>query len=217
MCDSPVLGARRSPAPALRLRTPKLAAAPRRITPHRPMSSLSRHQRSGPAARRRGRRARTAARVHRMAALRVARPRPRRREANSVTGQEASSHHDGRQQLSGIVRLGIASAVLASLLMATPTASGAVYEVHACRLPNGAPAPANGWSVTTGAIATVNCPGGVITVRTPSGTMSPGWRYGVEFVAPEGTNIVSYDRRVEGNLVQVAGGPPPWSWDYLEG
>jgi hypothetical protein len=120
-------------------------------------------------------------------------------------------------KLSGRVRFGIAIAVLAILSMATPAASGAVYVVHACRLPNGAAAPANGWSVTTGAIATVNCPGGVITARTPSGTTSPGWRYGIEFVAPKGTSIVSYDRRVEGNLVQVAGGPPPWSWDYLEG
>ena len=56
-------------------------------------------------------------------------------------------------KLSGRVRLGIAIAVLAILSMATPAASGAVYEVHACRLPNGAAAPANGWSVTTGAIA----------------------------------------------------------------
>ncbi len=114
-------------------------------------------------------------------------------------------------------RIGIVIAVLASLLIATSATSGAVYVVHACRLPNGAAAPANGWSVTTGAIATVNCPGGVITVRAPAATTSPGWRYGIEFVAPKGTSIVSYDRRVEGNLVQVAGGPPPWSWDYLEG
>ena len=45
-------------------------------------------------------------------------------------------------------------------------ASAATYEVHACRLPSGAPAPAHGWTTVTrspGAASQINCPGGAMT------------------------------------------------------
>jgi hypothetical protein len=104
----------------------------------------------------------------------------------------------------------------AGLAISTPAALGAIYEVHACRLPNGAGAPANGWTPTTGAIASVDCPGGKMTVRTPPGAHSPGWRYGLSFSAPPGTNIAGFRRYVEVRIVQVLGGPPPWWWNYFE-
>ena len=55
-----------------------------------------------------------------------------------------------------------------------------------------------------------------MTIRTPPGTHSPGWQYGVGFNAPAGTRIVALDRHVEVRIVPVPGGPPPWSWDYSE-
>ena len=56
-----------------------------------------------------------------------------------------------------------------------------------------------------------------MTIRTPPGTHSPGWMYGLSFTAPRGTNIAGFRRHVEGQVVQVPGAPPPWSWDYMEG
>jgi len=107
-------------------------------------------------------------------------------------------------------------AVAGGLSISAPAALGAIYEVHACRLPNGAAAPAYGWSATTGAIASIDCPGGKMTLRTPPGTHSPGWRYGLTFSAPPGTNIAGFRRHVEVRIVQVPGGPPPWWWNYFE-
>ena len=107
---------------------------------------------------------------------------------------------------------------LASCLMfSTHRAEAASYEVHACRVPSGAPAPAHGWSSTGKAVASMNCPGGAMTVRAPAGSHGPGWSYGLAFSAPSGTNIAGFRRQVEGNLVQVGGGPPPWAWEYIEG
>ena len=108
------------------------------------------------------------------------------------------------------------AAIAAGFAVAAPPGLGAIYEVHACRLPSGAPAPAHGWSATTQAIASIDCPGGKMTVRTPPGTHSPGWQYGVSFSAPPGTSIAGFRRYVEVRVVQNPGGPPPWWWDYLE-
>jgi hypothetical protein len=129
---------------------------------------------------------------------------------------EASSRHDRREQLSYLLRVLARAGVLAGAALSTTPASAAIYEVHACRLPSGAPAPANGWSVTTGAIASLNCPGGTMTVRTPGGTIGKGWRYGISFTAPPGTNIAGLRRHVQGEVVPVPGGPPPWYWIYDE-
>ena len=107
-------------------------------------------------------------------------------------------------------------AVAAGLSISVPGALGAIYEVHACRLPDGTAAPAHGWSPTTRAIATINCPGGKMTLRTPPGTHDPGWRYGLSFSAPPDTRIVGFRRYVEVRIVQVPLGPPPWSWNYVE-
>lgn len=108
-------------------------------------------------------------------------------------------------------------AVAVGLFISPPAVLGAIYEVHACRLPNGAAAPAHGWSATTGAIASIDCPGGKMTVRTPPGTHSPGWRHGLTFSAPPGTNIAGFRRHVEVRIVQnLGGGPPPWWWNYFE-
>ena len=67
------------------------------------------------------------------------------------------------------------------------------------------------------AIASIDCPGGKMTVWTPPGTHDPGWRYGLSFSAPPGTTIAGFRRYVEVRIVQVPIGPPPWSWNYLEG
>lgn len=114
------------------------------------------------------------------------------------------------------VLVAVALAVLASLSISLPGAFAALYEVHACRLPNGEAAPAHGWSATTNAIASINCPGGKMTVRTPPGTHSPGWLYGLSFTAPPSTNIAGFRRYAEVRIVQVPIGPPPWSWNYIE-
>ena len=91
--------------------------------------------------------------------------------------------------MSGRVRLGIAIAVLASLSMATPAAS-AKYEVHACRLPNGDPAPALGWKALAGSVASINCPGAAdwpcaSPQEQPPSEMNMAW----SFQAPSGTTL----------------------------
>lgn len=115
-------------------------------------------------------------------------------------------------KLSGRVRLGIAIAVLTSLSVATPAASGAVYEVHACRLPNGDPAPALGWKALAGSVASINCPGGRMAVRVPAGTTAFGGEYGLSFRAPSGTTLTGLSRRAEGQLVSTA----TFTWAYQE-
>ena len=104
----------------------------------------------------------------------------------------------------GRLRLGIAIAAMACLSVVAPAASGAVYEVHACRLPNGDPAPALGWKATAGSVASLNCPGGRMAVRAPVGTTAFGDGYGLTFQAPSGTTLVRLSRRAEGQLVSSA-------------
>ena len=114
-------------------------------------------------------------------------------------------------------RLALAIALTGSVGFTGSSAVAAIYEVHACRLPNGAPAPAHGWAPQyAGTIVSIGCPGGKLTVRTPPGTHSPGWRGGIGFTAPADTRIVGLDEHVEVRIVQVPGAPPPWSWTYSE-
>lgn len=115
----------------------------------------------------------------------------------------------------------VAIGILLVLTSACATdASAAVYEVHACRLPSGASAPAHGWTITSGsgpgAVSAINCPGGAMTSRPADGQHIKGTLLGFSFTAPPGTTIASYDRQAEGAINQVDGGPPPWDWAYGE-
>jgi hypothetical protein len=114
--------------------------------------------------------------------------------------------------LSGRVRIGIVIAVLANPSVAAPAAFGAVYEVHACRLPNGDPAPALGWKALAGSVASINCPGGRMAVRVPAGTTAFGDEFGLSFRAPSGTTLAGLSRRAEGQLVSTAA----FTWAYQE-
>src|SRR5688572_5893919 len=107
-------------------------------------------------------------------------------------------------------------AIVIVMLTAAGQTKAAVYEVHACRLPDGRPAPAFGWSVNAIAITSNDCPGGTFRLRTPPGTYNPGSRFGFSFTAPPGTTITGFHREVQGTINQVAGGPPPWEWEYGE-
>src|SRR5215217_7180937 len=81
------------------------------------------------------------------------------------------------------------------------SASAATYDVHACRLPNGVAAPANGWMATSAggpeAVLSMDCPGGAISGRIGSGTHEIGQLYGFSFTAPPGTSIAGFDRTAE--------------------
>ena len=72
--------------------------------------------------------------------------------------------------MSGRVRIGIVIAVVANLSVAAPAAFGAVYEVHACRLPNGDPAPALGWKALAGSVASITAPAAEWPCVSPQGT-----------------------------------------------
>lgn len=119
------------------------------------------------------------------------------------------------------MRLGLA---VGTLLLATSigaaAASAATYEVHACRLPSGAPAPAHGWTTTSafgpGTVSEINCPGGSMTSRPATGEHNEGYLLGFSFTAPAGTTIAGYNRHAEGAVNTVPGGPPPWRWLYGE-
>ena len=118
-------------------------------------------------------------------------------------------------------RVGPGVAVSAFLLVTSIGAAdalGAVYEVHACRLPSGAPAPAHGWTPTSasGAVSEIDCPGGAMTLRPTAGEHNKGGLLGFTFTAPPGTTIVSYNQHAEGAVNTVWGVPPPWHWEYGE-
>jgi hypothetical protein len=119
------------------------------------------------------------------------------------------------------VVVGVAvSAVLLMTWIGAADALGATYEVHVCRLPSGAPAPAHGWTTTStsgpGAVAEIDCPGGAMTLTPAAGEHIQGHLLGFSFTAPPGTTIVSYNRHAEGAVNTVWGGPPPWHWEYGE-
>ena len=70
--------------------------------------------------------------------------------ASSPTAQEANSHHDRRIELRCKAGAATVRRRRGRPVHSAPTALGAIYEVHACRLPDGSAAPAHGWSVTYG-------------------------------------------------------------------
>jgi len=101
----------------------------------------------------------------------------------------------------------------------TGTAVAANYDVHACRLPNGSAAPANGWTPTSvggpeAVQLSIGCPGGAMTGRTGAGTHEDQQLLGFSFAAPPGTTISGYDRVADGDLTMVSG--VPWSWTFGE-
>jgi len=113
--------------------------------------------------------------------------------------------------------VGIAMSLMLASVVAVD-ASAATYEVHACRLPSGAPAPAHGWTRIGGpeAVSQINCPGGGMTSRPADGEHALGRLLGFSFTAPTGTTIVGFNRHVEGAVNMVPGAPPPWHWEQGE-
>jgi hypothetical protein len=114
---------------------------------------------------------------------------------------------------------GLLAFVLVSLAaQSAGIAHGATYDVHACRLPNGAPAPALGWTGTgpssPGATLSLNCPGGTMSGRAAAGTHPRGALHGFSFLAPAGTTIAGFDSASEGVVPTINIGPPPWDWNY---
>lgn len=108
-------------------------------------------------------------------------------------------------------------ALLVVTFVFSSEASAATYEVHACRLPSGEPAPAHGWT-TYGlqAASQIGCPGTAMTSRPLDGQHTPGTLLGFAFTAPVGTTIAGYERHADGDTTTVAGAPPPWDWAYGE-
>jgi hypothetical protein len=121
------------------------------------------------------------------------------------------------------MRLGLGITICCLLVVTTVFpghASAGIYEVHACRLPSGAPAPADGWTTTSpsgpGAISEINCPGGAMTSQPAAGAHNKGYLLGFLFTAPPGTTIAGYNRFVDGAVNTVLGNTPPWRWEYGE-
>jgi hypothetical protein len=120
---------------------------------------------------------------------------------------------------SSVRRARLATAISTVLLVTSVLAANAraaTYEVSACRLPAGAPAPAHGWTTYGAGVSRINCPGGAMTSQPPAGQHSAGSLFGFVFTAPPGTTIAGYERHADGDTKQVPGGPPPWSWLYGE-
>jgi hypothetical protein len=112
------------------------------------------------------------------------------------------------------VALAIGTALLATSIAPTDARS-AIYEVNACRLPSGAPAPAHGWTTTSdyrpGAVSQINCPGGAMTSQPAAGQHNHGSLLGFSFTAPSGTAIAGYDRHADG-VADSTIGPTYWSY-----
>lgn len=120
---------------------------------------------------------------------------------------------------SSVRRAGLATAIGTVLLgtcVLASAARAATYEVNACRLPSGAPAPAYGWTTYGQGASRIKCPGGAMTSQPAAGQHSVGSLFGFVFTAPPGTTIAGYERHADGDTTQVPGGPPPWSWVYGE-
>ena len=121
-----------------------------------------------------------------------------------------------RGVLNQICRALLISAALAPLCTPGRAVAG-TYDVHACRLPNGSAAPANGWTPTIvggpEAVLSIGCPGGAMTGRTGAGTHPDHQLIGFSFTAPPGTTISGYDRTAEGDVTTVYA---PWSWGFGE-
>jgi hypothetical protein len=103
---------------------------------------------------------------------------------------------------------------LALLAVAPGSAQAGIYTVHACRTPDGAPAPADGWSagvVGTFMFAGNGCPSGALSaVADTSVVHPPGSVLAIRFDAPPQTRIASFEVR-RNVRVSLAGGG---AWNY---
>src|SRR5690349_17507040 len=88
---------------------------------------------------------------------------------------------------------------LLATLVASPAAHAGTYDVYSCRLPNGSPAPTNGWTAFAKPfpeifVHTANAcsSGGALTASLP--TVAPvGMEAGWTFTPPPGTAIDSFE------------------------
>jgi hypothetical protein len=112
-------------------------------------------------------------------------------------------------------------AVLVPLMLFFGAASdgqASPYEVHACRLPDGTPAPTSGWTsdgITYGAgmAASLNCLAGSMTAVSSEGNHARGSAAGFRFDAPANTTIARFRRLAHG---YINGQNQSWSWAYRE-
>jgi hypothetical protein len=97
--------------------------------------------------------------------------------------------------------------------LATDAEAG-TYDVHACRTPGGAAAPADGWSAGTAGTfmyARTDCPAGAIAAASdPAVQHERGAVLSFTFTAPGNTRIASYDVQRTVRLSSGAG----WAWNY---
>lgn len=130
-----------------------------------------------------------------------------------------SAHEARRNSLRTIILRQVAVLVPLLIFFApAPTGQASPYEVHSCRLPDGAPAPTSGWTsegVTYGAgmSASPNCSGGSMTAVSSEDDHARGDAAGFRFDAPANTTIAGYRRLVHG---YVNGQNFSWSWGYRE-
>jgi hypothetical protein len=82
----------------------------------------------------------------------------------------------------------------AACVLAGPAMAG-TYDVYGCRLPDGRPAPANGWTLYGhfgSSLNTCHARGSLQVQMHPSVTVPGGQQVGLAFVAPPHTTIESY-------------------------
>jgi hypothetical protein len=96
---------------------------------------------------------------------------------------------------------------------AAPADAG-TYDVHACRTPSGAAAPADGWTAAAnGAFmyAAVGCPGGTLSASAdPAVVHARGSTLAFRFDPPAATLVARWDVR---RRLQLTNGPD-WGWNY---
>jgi hypothetical protein len=85
-----------------------------------------------------------------------------------------------------------------ALIAAAPTgAQAGIYTVYACRTPDGAPAPADGWTasvVGVGMFAGNGCPAGRLAAAADTSAVRPrGSQLILRFDAPPATQIASFE------------------------
>ena len=96
---------------------------------------------------------------------------------------------------------------------AAPAEAG-TYDVHACRTPAGAAAPADGWSASTAGVymyASTGCPAGSMSAASdPAVGHVRGSLLSFTFTAPASTRVVGWDVR---RTVRLSNGAD-WAWNY---
>jgi hypothetical protein len=107
----------------------------------------------------------------------------------------------------------LALTVLAAVAWPAAARAG-TYTVHACRTPDGRPAPADGWTaavVGAGMSAANRCPSGALAAAADTTIAHPrASTLGFTFTAPANTRVSSWDVR---RTVHVTAGAD-WAWNY---